>query len=156
MPNFNFSYKSEPVSIHDIKAVLKQKPIEKKSFSIALYSTSSYVKSCYTKIISKHIIGYLKNESNDILHLFLIPHLYQPTFDVYTLDSFASNVNFNPKNIFSNTHITESEYLFKTSSGPNKKLLNQDHCVCEHPDTERYYAPNNRSFRPLGKKYYHY
>jgi len=151
--NLKFEYKSETVTMHDINAILKnQKIIEKKSFSIALYSTSSYVKSCHTKIITDSNIGYLENESDDILHLFLTPHLHGPTFDVHILDNFPSTnrIVFNQKNNLSNTHITEGKYIFKTNSNPNKELLNQNFCICEHPDTERYYAPNNKSFKPLG------
>ena len=154
LSNFNFYYKSEPVTLQDINAILKQKPIEK-PFSIALYSTSSYVKSSHTKIISKNIIGHLQNNSEDILHLFLTPHLHQPSFDVYVLDSFSSNNStFNQKNVYYNTHITEGKYAFNTQYQVNKELLNQEHCICEHPDTERYHAPNNKTFRPLGESSY--
>ncbi len=153
LANFNFYHKSEPVTMHDINAILTKKPVENKSFSILLYSTSSYVRSCHTKIISNNIIGYLQNNSEDILHLFLTPHLHGPAFDVHALNGFPSmkNITFNPKNLLCNTHITEGKYDSITNSHPNKELLNQEHCICEHPDTERYFAPNNKSFRPLGK-----
>jgi len=151
LPNFSFSYKSEPVTLHDIHAILHQTPIEK-PFSIALYSTCTYVRSCHIKIISQNIIGHLKNDSEDILHLFLMPHLHGPTFDVYVLDSFSSNnITFNQKNVYCNTHITEGKYLFNKHSHSNKDMLDQEHCICEHPDTERFNAPNNRTFRPLGE-----
>jgi len=150
LSNFNFYYKSEPVTLHDINAILKQKPIEK-SFSIALYSTSSYVRSCHTKIISQNIIGHLQNSSEDILHLFLTPHLHGPTFDVFVLDFSSNNITFNQKNVYCNTHITEGQYNFKSQTGPNKEIFNQEYCICEHPDTERYHAPNNKSFRNLGE-----
>lgn len=151
--NFNFCYKSEPVTLHDINSILKQKTIDK-PFSIALYSTSSFVKSCHSKIITKHIIGHLQNNSENILHLFLTPHLHGPTFDVYVLELSTNNIAFNHKNIFSNTHITEGKYNFKLHSHPNKEILNQNYCICEHPDTERYHAPSNNSFKPLGKTYF--
>jgi len=153
LTNFNFHYRSEPVTLHDINAVLKQKPIEK-SFSIAIYSTTSYVKSCHTKVIRKNIIGHLQNNSDYILHLFLTPHLHGPSFDVHVLDFSSDNILFNQKNVYSNTHMTEGKYDFKGNSRPNKELLNQEFCVCEHPDTERYHAPNNKTFKPLGNFYY--
>jgi hypothetical protein len=150
LPNFNFYHKSEPVTLQDINNILNQKPIEK-SFSIALYSTSSYVRSCHSKIISKHLVGHLQNNSDDTLHLFLTPHLHSSTFDIYKLDlSTTNNIAFNIKNIYSNTHKTEGKFSHKSNSRPNKDLLNQEHCVCEHQDTKRFHAPNNKSFKPLG------
>jgi hypothetical protein len=47
--------------------------------------------------------------------------------------------------------MTEGEYEFKDPSETNKEILNQDHCICEHPDTERYHTPNNKTFGPLGE-----
>jgi len=49
------------------------------------------------------------------------------------------------------THITEGQYNFKSQTGANKEIFNQEYCICEHPDTERYHAPNNKSFRHLGE-----
>ncbi len=152
LPNFNFHYKSEPVTLHDIESILKQKPTETKSFSITLYSTSTYVKSCHTKVISENIVGHLPSDSKDTLHLFLMPHLHGSTFDVHVLEELTSkNIGFNQKNVYCNTHITEGKYEFKNPSQTNKEILNQDHCICEHPDTERYHTPNNKAFNPLGK-----
>jgi len=153
LANFDFHYKSEPVTLHDIDAILKQQPLEK-SFSIALYSTSSFVRSNHVKVISEHIVGHLKNDSATILHLFLTPHLHDPSFDVYVLDFSTNNITFNQKNVYCNTHITEGKYLFNNRFQPNKEILNQEHCICEHPDTERYHAPNNKSFKPLGESLY--
>jgi len=150
LSNFNFCYQSEPVTLHDINAILKHQPVEK-PFAVALYSTTCYVKSYHSKIIRKNIIGYLKNESENILHLFLTPHLHAPTFDVFVLEFSSNNIIFNQKNVFYNRHITEGQYNYKNNSGPNKELLPQDYCICEHPDTERYHAPNTQSFSPLGK-----
>lgn len=149
LPNFNFNHQSETITLCDINDILKQKKINKK-ISVALYSTSSFVKSCHVRIISKHIVGHLKNSSENMVHLFLTPHLHAPTFDVYILDFSANNITFNQKNVYCNTHITEGKFDFNNPSPPNKGLLNQDYCICEHPDTERFYAPNSQSFRALG------
>jgi hypothetical protein len=154
-PNFDFHYESEPVTLHDINAILKQKPIEPKSFSITLYSTSSFVRSCHTKIITRSVVGHLPSNSDDKhnnLHLFLTPHLHDSTFDVQLLDLTSKNIEFNPKNVYCNTHITEGKYDLKnTQSGPNKTMLNQEHCICEHPDTKKYHAPTKKTFKPLGE-----
>ena len=152
--NFNFYHNSQPVTLQDINDILKKNPMEK-TFSIILYSTSSYVRSNHSKVISKHIVGHLPNNSEDILHLFLSPHLHGSTFDVYKLDfSSNNNITLNNKNLYHNTHITEGIYDFKTNLRANKEMLNQEHCICEHPDTERFHAPNNKSFRALGKLSY--
>jgi hypothetical protein len=154
--NFEFHYNSESVTLEEIKSILKNEPIAPKSFSIALYSTESYVKKNHTKIIQRFNIRFLESESSDMLHLFLTPHIDQPTFDIYKLEPFPSNINFNLKNILSNTHLTEGEYIQKSSSRPNKTLLNQDYCICEHPDTGRYFTPSNitKSFKPLGASFF--
>ena len=155
MPDFNFYHKTESVTLHDINCILKQKPIEK-TFSIALYSTSSYVKNSHCKVIAKHVVGHLKNNSENILHLFLTPHLNGQTFDVCVLLNLSNNnIVFNQKSAYSNTHMTEGKYNFKYHSRPNKELLNQNHCICQHPDTERYHAPNNKTFKPLGNIYFY-
>lgn len=152
LPNFNFSFQSEPVTLHDIESILKHKHVEK-PFSIVLYSTPTFVRSQHIKSISKNIIGhYNNNNSESILHLFLIPHLHGSTYDIYVLElPTNNNIIFNRKNVFSNTHLTEGKYEFKSNSRPNKDMLNQSYCICEHPDTERYHAPNNKTFKPLGK-----
>jgi hypothetical protein len=149
LPNFDFRFKSEPVTLHDIDSILKHKHVEK-PFSIALYSTTKYVQSTHINTISKNVIGHLQNNSEHILHLFLIPHLHGPTYDIYVLELSTNNILFNRKNVFSNTHLTEGKYEFKSHSRPNKDMLNQNHCICEHPDTERFYTPNNKAFKPLG------
>jgi len=150
LPNFNFYFQSQPVTLHDIDSILNHKHVEK-PFSIALYSTTTYVRSTHIKTISKHVIGNLQNNSEHILHLFLSPHLHGYGYDIYVLDlSSTGNIIFNRKNVFSNTHLTEGKYDFKSHSRPNKDMLNQNHCICEHPDTERYHTPNRKSFKPLG------
>ena len=150
LPNFNFSFQSEPVTLPDIESILKHKHVEK-PFSIVLYSTPTYVRSQHITTINKNIIGHYNNSaSKNILHLFLIPHLHGSTYDIYVLELPANNIMFNRKNVFSNTHLTEGKYEFKSNSRPNKDMLNQSYCICEHPDTERYHAPNNNTFKPLG------
>ena len=154
--DFDFHYESEPVTLHDINAILQNKPMASKSFSITLYSTSSFVRMNHTNIITRSVVGHLPPSSSenkcDGLHLFLTPHLHDSTFDVHQLALTSKNIEFNPKNVYSNTHITEGKYNFKkTPSDSNKTMLNQDHCICEHPDTIRYYAPNKNTFKPLGE-----
>jgi hypothetical protein len=153
LPNFDFNFQSEPVTRHDIDSILKHKHIEK-SFSIVLYSTPTYVRTTHMKTISKHVIGQLQNNSKHSLHLFLTPHLQGPDYDICVLSVTSTNrMVFNRKNVFSNTHLTEGKYEFKSHSRPNKDMLNQDHCICEHPDTERYHTPNSKTFKPLGNYY---
>ena len=149
LPNFNFVFNSEPISICDINSILNHQQIEK-SFSIVLYSTMTYVRTTHTTVISKNIIGHYQGNSNEILHLFLTPHLHGPTYDIHVLDLPTNNIKFNRKNVFSNTHLTEGKYEFKNHTRPNKEMLNQNHCICEHPDTERFHTPNNKAFKPLG------
>ena len=91
------------------------------------------MKSCHTKIISENIVGHLPSESEDTLHLFLMPHLHGYTFDVYVLEELTSkNIGFNQKNVYCNTHITEGKYEFKNPSQTNKEILNHFYYITIH------------------------
>lgn len=151
-PNFNF----DTISKSDICNILQGNKIEK-NFMVGLYSTPSYVRTQYTNIISQNLIGILQNNSTTILHLFITPHLNGTDFDVYQLEIFnqLDHTSFHLINHLSCTRPTEGDPIFKSSERPNTKLLNQDNCVCEHPDTARYFAPTNKAFKSLGEyKYY--
>jgi hypothetical protein len=103
-------------------------------------------------VLQKNIVGLFNNDqSNSIIHLFLTPHLSNGTFSVHPIlkDQGKKTEDFNRKNIFSNTHIIEGNKIVQNNANVNKDLLNQDHCICEHPDTERYFSPNKKTFKNL-------
>jgi len=147
-PTFRF----DSISNSEIWNILHGNRVEK-PFMVVLYSTPSYVRTQHTNVISQNIIGVLENNSTEMLHLFIIPHLNDPGFDVYQLEGWSQDRElFNQKNFFSCNHPTEGNPIFKSPYQINKNLLNQDNCVCDHPDTDRYFAPTKRVFKPLGKQ----
>jgi hypothetical protein len=151
MPNFNF----DTVNKNEINQILQGKHVEK-AFMVGLYSTPSFVRTQNTNIIAQNLIGMLKNNSTQVIHLFITPHLDSSDFDVYQLETLnkLNYKNFNMKTNFSCTRPTEGNYNFKsTTEFTNKNILNQNHCVCEHPDTARYFAPTQHSFQSLGKNH---
>lgn len=146
--NFNFDL----ISKNDIQHILYGNQV-KSPFMVALYSTPSYIRTQYTNIINQNIIGVLKNNATQILHLFLTPHLNGTDFDVYQLETLNhfDHKSFNQKNYLSCTRSTEGNINLKMTNNTNKNILNQEYCVCDHLDTARYFAPTSSSFKPLGE-----
>ena len=157
MPTTNMiTFANECISTDTIQSVLNRESVDK-AFSIAVYSTFSYVKHQSIKCITKNIIGFYEAKnavSEDILHIFITPHLFKPTYQICQIFQ-NSKPNFNWKNIYSTTHLTEGENKSRTESHVNKDLLNQDFCICDHPDTNRYFSPTKGTFgdtfKNLGK-----
>jgi len=120
-------------------------------FSITVYSAFSYVKNIHSKLAKTLMICETpKQEKN--LNLFLTPHIGSPSFDICLLDVTTEVLQpTNLKDMYCNPHITEGNPLpLPVSNKHNKDLLNQDFCVCDHPDTERFTLPTQKSFKSLG------
>ena len=145
------SLQLDNISKNDVRNILHGNPV-KIPFMVVLYSTPAYVRAIHTKIISQNVIKVLENNSSKMINLFITPRLNSDDFDVYQLESLSQNPKkFNKKNNFNCSRPTEGNPIFKSKDNLNKTLLNQDNCMCDHPDTDRYYAPNKRTFKPLGK-----
>jgi hypothetical protein len=150
-PEPNISFKNQNLTYELIHKVLQNEPLQV-PFSIAIYSSFTYVRTSHQKVLQKNIIGlFNNNESNDIIHLFLTPHLWDRTFSIHCIfkDHPFKTEEFNKKNIFSNNHIIEGGKVVQNKAEVNKDLLNQDFCICEHPDTERYFSSNKTTFKNL-------
>lgn len=119
-------------------------------FSVILYSTYSYVTKHHTKKIQNSIVGFYQN-SNDpehTIHIFLSPHFSSIRMSVLNWDLNTHHLNI--KNIYSHTRPTEGIKINGVIPHINRDLLNQNYCICEHPDTQRYELPNNINFKNLG------
>lgn len=161
-PNFNpvlidecskqdIIFKNEIITHELIHKVLQNEPLQL-SFSIAIYSSFTYVRKEHHNVIQKNIIGLFNNDqSNDIIHLFLTPHLCDTSFNIHRIftDQQVKTEEFNKKNIYSNNHIIEGGKIVQNKTEVNNNSLNQDFCICEHPDTERYFSPNKKTFKNL-------
>ena len=113
--------------------------------SLVIYSTYRYVKLSHTKEIPNHIIKKYENPASDqIIHLFLVPQLpnrvtrntFTYTFHLFELNCINSSELFHPNDIFNYKHLTEGKFIHRTNNPKCVPLLNQDHCICDHPDME--------------------
>jgi hypothetical protein len=126
-----------------ISKILQNEPVDF-PISLLIYTNYQYVKVTHTKEISKHIIKKYENPtSNHVLHLFLAPHLPTTTyststytFDLFQLTLIKDSGLFHPNDILNYKHLTEGKSVYQTNSSKSGPLLNQDHCICDHPDME--------------------
>ena len=121
------------------------------SFSIVIYTSYTFVHEQYTHKLQEGIIGYHKAPTDDpsMLHLFITG--FRSTANMCILDNTHLNTSFNLKNIYSSARITEGHKIEPSSERINQTLLNQEHCICQHPDTQRYFVPGRQTFKNLGK-----
>jgi hypothetical protein len=153
-------FAGEEISSDLIWNVLRSKPVEK-PFSIVIYSAFSLVKSfSNTRQMSKLLLGFFnaKTKNPPILYLFIIPHLEKATFEIVQILQKSKTPLLNPKTVFHTSHLTEGESVFQHNCDISEDLLDQEYCICEHPDTERYFLPDkasfNSTFKNLGKLNY--
>lgn len=119
-------------------------------FPVAVYSSFTYVKEHFTAKIQEGLISFNQTSSqDDILNLFVTN--FHNTLKIGVLNNTQLTRNFNKKNLYSNPRLTEGKSINFTTPKINQDLLNQEHCVCEHPDTDRFCLPNKRSIKNLGK-----
>ena len=129
----------------DILKLLQNKPVDF-SISLIIYSTYKYVRTTYTKEIQNHVIRKYDNlASNKVLHLFLAPHVNTtPTskafsdcnFSLFHLKDIKAPELFHPNDIFTYKHLTEGKSVHQSNDSKSVPLLNQDFCICDHPDME--------------------
>ena len=135
----------------DILNILKNQ-FDPYPFSVALYTSFAYLTHNWTKKIQQTLIGYsLGKENSEIVHIFITPNLSSTLFSLSILDSLTTNVTqFNKKNVFANSHITEGLSTRLNNNCDNQDLLNQNFCVCEHSESQQLLVPEETSFKPLG------
>ena len=147
----SIDFENITLSQDSIMDIIANKPVNY-PFSIAIYSAFSYIKYKKSKNAKAYIIGKTPETSDRLLHLFMNPSIGSSCFSLCVLD--VTSIEFaagNIKNMYSNPHITEGKPHFHSRpQNSTRDLLNQDFCVCDHPETSRYFAPVNRSFKSLG------
>ncbi len=79
---------------------------------------------------------YRSSTSDQIVHLFLTPHLHPPTFDLYLLEDMPLPANFNKTNLLDYQHLPEGKSVYKNSGNKIPTILNQEHCICDHAKTQ--------------------
>jgi hypothetical protein len=86
-------------------------------------------------------------EQANTLFIFLTPNLDGDNLYINTLHNIKTNVKFNRYNLFAHTNITEGDQTFREQE-QQSTTLNQDNCICQHPDTHRIFNP--RKYNNLG------
>lgn len=125
-------------------------------FSIIIYSSNSFTPS---KLTHKNIelIGHYSNTlCDDTVHLLLTPALSSYDFTITVLNQIP-NLSKTAHTIKNNTFlphkpegIGSKNHLHKSSS--TKKLLNENFCMCEHPETQFIPIEQPKQYLPLGKE----
>jgi hypothetical protein len=144
-------YEEHIINSLDIQNILSLRPVEY-PFSIIIYTAFSFLKTIYRKKIYNSIIGNFINNSGKTIHIFLTPQIESSQFYLNLLDVTLDNPqNIDMKSIYSNPHLTESKscYTLKKQSS-NQDILNQNFCVCDHPETQRFFTPPKKAFKSLG------
>jgi hypothetical protein len=144
-------YEGYIINSSDIRNILFSLPVEY-PFAIIIYTAFSFVKTIHRKKIYNSIIGKFINNSGKTLHIFLTPQIESLQFYINLLDVTLDNPhNIDIKSIYSNPHLTESKscYTLKKQSS-DQDILNQNFCVCDHFETQRYFTPPKKAFKSLG------
>jgi hypothetical protein len=131
----------------DVLNILQNTTV-KLPFSIALYTTFSYVKENSINIIKNNCLAY-HHVTDKIVHLFITPDIIFPTVNICLLNTiFEKPLKIN--HLHSLPHTTEGNLIYNSSRTPNNDTLNQNYCICEHPITKRFMSPTYSSFKHLG------
>lgn len=119
-------------------------------FNINLYTSYSYIRDNAIKTLQSNIVAkYVKNDSTKILHLFIAPYL-EDNFDLHVLTKiFDDTKGFENYNLFADINFTEGNTHYDKKS-KKENILNQEYCICDHPDTERIFLSKKSSSKHLG------
>jgi len=144
-------FEGHTIGHDDIVAIVANKPVSY-PFSIAVYSAFSYVKYKHSKSAKSTVIGQYQVNSDHMLHVFMTPSIASSQFTLCLLDqTWNESIPGNIKNTYCNPHITEGKQNFRSNHREaSRDVLNQNFCVCDHPDTKRCCLPTKRSFKSLG------
>jgi len=121
------------------------------SFNVILYSTYSWALHNNKNILNNNIVGcYFSKDNTNIVQIFISPHTLNNEFCAYLLEPFNTPqylLNNNSK--FAIPHLIEQD---KTNIIKKNKeeMLNQNYCICEHPETQRIFFPNKTCYN-IGK-----
>ncbi len=147
--NKTISYEGYTINSSDIQNILLLNPV-KYPFSIIIYTAFSFSKTNYNKKLYNSIIGNFKTNSGKTIHIFLTPQIESFQFRLSILNVSSENVkDIDIKSIYSNPHLTESKSCYTVHS-TNPDTLNQNFCVCDHPETQRFFTPPRKAFTSLG------
>ena len=149
--NKTICYEGHIIGSSDIQNILSLRPVEF-PFSIIIYTAFSFTKTIYHKKIYNSIIGNFRINSEKTIHIFLTPQIESSQFCLSLLNVSSDNPkDIDMKSIYSNPHLTESKSCYTINEhSSNQDILNQNFCVCDHPETQRFFTPPKKAFKSLG------
>lgn len=161
------SVQFQNTTVSNIEAwnILNSQPVKQFSFSIILYSSFEYIKyqpkqtKMKSNIVGAYYYNTRENNCHNQLHLLLTPCLknFQFYLTIITLP-LCSNFSINLQNNLTTSHTPEGIKLAPSpcSIAQKEKGLNEEYCICQHPETQllkkkKFSSP--RQYNPLGKKW---
>jgi hypothetical protein len=150
-PQSTILYNDKHVLSSHILDIVKDRNTNTFPFTITIYTSYSFLVNASLKHIQTNFIGqYVHNGSNEVLHILVTPDLTNNNSIMINQLQLPSNtLQFNKHNLFVNVHITEGDNVFKHTF-PKEITLNQNFCICDHKDTQRYIS--TRKSPKLGMK----
>jgi hypothetical protein len=148
-----------PISTCIVRNILENQNIIDIPFNINIYTSYNFI--CQKSFTRLNFVGsYFKSKDCKTSNLFLSPDL-QNNFKICHLPFSLTLSHNTTRNNYSLQHIIERKKI-KLEKKLNKPehVLNQESCVCDHPQTHRIFLPANKSFKSLttinSQKYYLY
>lgn len=122
-------------------------------FNIRVFSSYHYVKQRHTKMICSGFINEYKcdanNETVQTVNIFVTPYLDNSRLYLSILDTLPKDT-LDRFNISTIPQITEGMKIHqsKQQDNNNQETLNQNFCICDHPETQRIFLAS-KTTQPL-------
>lgn len=143
-------FQNRLITNENVMQILKNEPCSL-PFNVKIYTSYSFVRgNCLKESNSTTIGDFFVGEEKGTIFLFLAP-AFDTTFNIYRLMDLDRNLQKTTINFLTNIYTPEGTPVFKCKSKKNE-ILNQEYCICEHPETQRIYLPQNSDLKPLGNK----
>lgn len=144
----SINYDNVTILPSHIIQIMKQEHVDF-SFNINIYTAYSYIRNHSFLNITSNLIGKFvcENSEKNILHIFITPNLEGDNIAMCKLTNVEPSMDCNTLNSLANSHSPEGNLIFRKQN-KNNDLLNQNYCVCDHPETQRIFLPSK--FRNLG------
>jgi hypothetical protein len=148
-PDQHISINSTVVTNQMVYDIINYKPVTLQC-NVKIYTSYTYIRAQSTKKLANNIIAthFYANDVNT-LHLFVTPHLMDYNISVFKLSNITDNTFFQKNIMCSYNHLTEGQKVFQNSR-VNQDTLNQESCICEHPNTNRIFPNSKNLYKQLG------
>jgi hypothetical protein len=146
-------FQNQRVTKTDIYNILHNNPVHF-DFTIVVYSAYSYIYKNSTNQLMNNTIGKHSGNTSFFLHVFLTPYLNNFCFSMSILTNLNNTNTVNLKNNISIAHLTEGEKLVLSDQSKSKteSVLNEEYCICQHPDTQFIPTIKYQQFAQLASK----